>query len=55
MTTLERALAKALTEIVITLDLDDAITPTTAMEVLDPAIALLQNLTEQDLAQPSPN
>ncbi|MDP4505305.1 hypothetical protein [Nonomuraea turcica] len=50
MTTLERTLAKALTEIVISLDLsdDDAITPEAAMEVLQPVIALLQDLPEQD-------
>ncbi|GAA3684163.1 hypothetical protein GCM10022224_056010 [Nonomuraea antimicrobica] len=44
MTPLERILAKALTEIVIRLDLsdDDAITPEATMEVLRPVIALLQ-------------
>ncbi|MFI7641638.1 hypothetical protein [Nonomuraea sp. NPDC049400] len=52
MTTLERTLAKALTEIVIQLDLsdDDAITPDATMEVLEPMIALLQDLPEQGLA-----
>jgi hypothetical protein len=30
------------------LDLDDALTPETAMQVLDPVIALLQDLTEPD-------
>ncbi|TDD02961.1 hypothetical protein E1292_22290 [Nonomuraea deserti] len=50
MTPLERTLAKALTEVVIRLDGgdDDAITPTAAMEVLKPVIALLQDLPEQD-------
>ncbi|TMR88827.1 hypothetical protein [Nonomuraea basaltis] len=48
MTTLERTLAKALTEIVIRLDLsaDDAIAPEVAMEVLQPVIALLRDLPE---------
>ncbi|GAA3645747.1 hypothetical protein GCM10022224_005530 [Nonomuraea antimicrobica] len=47
---LERTLAKALTEIVITLDRsdDDAITPEATMQVLEPVIALLQDLSEQD-------
>jgi hypothetical protein len=50
MTTLERTLAKALTEIVIGLDLsdDDAIAPEAMMELLQPMIALLQDLSEQD-------
>ncbi|MEV1176103.1 hypothetical protein [Nonomuraea sp. NPDC049784] len=50
MTPLERTLARALTEIVIRLDLsdDDAITPEATMEVLEPVIALLQDLPEQD-------
>ncbi|MET8008223.1 hypothetical protein [Nonomuraea glycinis] len=50
MTPLERALAKALTEVVIRLDLsdDDAITPEATMEVLQPVIALLQDLPKQD-------
>ena len=50
MTVLERTLAKALTEIVIQLDLsdDDVITPEATMEVLQPVIALLQDLPEQD-------
>ncbi|WP_327581906.1 hypothetical protein OHA25_38920 [Nonomuraea sp. NBC_00507] len=50
MTTLERTLAKALTEIVIRLDLsdDDAIAPGAAMQVLAPVIALLHELPEQD-------
>ncbi|GAA3625697.1 hypothetical protein GCM10022419_134100 [Nonomuraea rosea] len=50
MTTLERTLAKALTEIVIWLDLsdDDAIRPEATMEVLEPVIALLQRLPGQD-------
>lgn len=40
MTPLERTLARALTEIVIRLDLsdDDAITPEATMEVLEPVI-----------------
>jgi hypothetical protein len=50
MTTLERILAKALTEIVIRLDLsdDDAIAPGAAMQVLAPVIALLHELPEKD-------
>ncbi|WP_327590532.1 hypothetical protein OHA25_28600 [Nonomuraea sp. NBC_00507] len=50
MTTLERALAKALTEIVIGLDLsaDDAIAPEAAMEVLQPVIDLLHDLPKQN-------
>ena len=50
MTTLERTLAQALTEIVIELDLgdDDAITPEATMRVLQPVIALLQDLPAQD-------
>ncbi|WP_202639002.1 hypothetical protein [Bailinhaonella thermotolerans] len=46
----ERTLAKALTEVVIRLDLsgDDAITPEATMEVLQPVIALLQDLSDQD-------
>ncbi|MEV1175835.1 hypothetical protein [Nonomuraea sp. NPDC049784] len=50
MTTLERTLAKALTEIVIRLDHsdDDSLTPEAAMEVLQPMIALLQDLPKQD-------
>ncbi|MGP3918976.1 hypothetical protein [Nonomuraea sp. 10N515B] len=49
MTTLERTLAKALTEIVIRLDLseDDAIVEA-SMQLLEPVIALLQDLSEQD-------
>jgi hypothetical protein len=49
MTTLERTLAKALTEIVIRLDLseDDAIAEA-SMQLLVPVIALLQDLSEQD-------
>ncbi|MEV6039950.1 hypothetical protein AB0L65_53185 [Nonomuraea sp. NPDC052116] len=49
-TTLERTLAKALTEIVIRLDLsdDDVIRPEATMEVLEPVIALLQRLPGQD-------
>ncbi|MGW4959965.1 hypothetical protein ACWEPL_22335 [Nonomuraea sp. NPDC004186] len=49
-TTLERALAKALTEIVIWFDLsdDDVIGPEATMEVLEPVIALLQRLPGQD-------
>ncbi|MBB5782243.1 hypothetical protein [Nonomuraea jabiensis] len=49
MTTLERTLAKALTEIVIWLDLseDDAIAEA-SMQLLEPVIALLQDLSEQD-------
>ncbi|MER5422815.1 hypothetical protein [Streptosporangium roseum] len=48
--TLERTLAKALTEIVIRLDLsgDDATTPKATMEVLQPVVDLLQNLPAQD-------
>ncbi|NBF00084.1 hypothetical protein FE391_41980 [Nonomuraea sp. KC401] len=50
MTPLERTLARALTEVVIRLDHsdDDAITPEATMEVLEPVIALLQNLPAQD-------
>ncbi|MGV9601183.1 hypothetical protein ACWDR1_31425 [Streptosporangium sandarakinum] len=49
MTPLERTHARALTEVVIRLDLsDDAITPETATEVLKPVIALLQRLPGQD-------
>ncbi|MFI7708423.1 hypothetical protein [Nonomuraea sp. NPDC049480] len=50
MTVLERTLAKALTEVVIRLDLsdDDAITPEATMEVLEPVVALLQRLPGQD-------
>ncbi|MFI7644332.1 hypothetical protein [Nonomuraea sp. NPDC049400] len=50
MTTLERTLAKALTEIVIRLDLsdDDAIASEATVEVLQPVINLLQDLPEQD-------
>jgi hypothetical protein len=49
MTTLEHTLAKALTEIVIRLDLseDDAIAKA-SMQLLEPVIALLQDLPEQD-------
>lgn len=49
MTTLESTLAKALTEIVIRLDLsaDDAIAEG-SMQLLEPVIALLQDLSEQD-------
>lgn len=54
--TLEHTLAKALTEIVIRLDLsgDDAITPEATMEVLQPVIALLEDLPAQD-RKPSPS
>jgi hypothetical protein len=48
MTTLEHVLARALTEIVTTLDLDDVFTPESTMAVLDPVTALLQDLTEAD-------
>ncbi|MFG1710454.1 hypothetical protein ACFLIM_45535 [Nonomuraea sp. M3C6] len=50
MTTLERTLAKALTEIVITLDHseDGAIAPEATMQLLEPVITLLQDLPEQD-------
>ncbi|WP_431904836.1 hypothetical protein [Nonomuraea sp. bgisy101] len=50
MTTLERTLAKPLTEIVIWLDLsdDDVIRPEATMEVLEPVIALRQRLPGQD-------
>ncbi|MEV4020629.1 hypothetical protein AB0J35_60155 [Nonomuraea angiospora] len=43
-------LAKALTEIVVRLDLsdDDAITPAATMEVLEPVITLLQEFPERD-------
>ncbi|MCA2226106.1 hypothetical protein [Nonomuraea aurantiaca] len=43
-------LAKALTDVVVRLDLsdDDAITPEATMEVLEPVIALLQDLSEED-------
>ncbi|MEO3807220.1 hypothetical protein [Nonomuraea sp. B1E8] len=46
---LERTLARALTEIVIGLDLseDDAIAPEAAMKVLQPLTTLLQDLSEQ--------
>ncbi|MFC5831139.1 hypothetical protein [Nonomuraea insulae] len=49
MTTLERTLAKALTEIVIRLDLsdDDAIAES-SMQLLEPVITLLQELSAQD-------
>ncbi|MFG6195094.1 hypothetical protein [Nonomuraea sp. JJY05] len=49
MTTLERTLAKALMEIVIGLDLseDDAIAEA-SMQLLEPVITLLQDLSEQD-------
>lgn len=50
MTRLERTLARAFTEVVIRLDLsdDDAITPEATMEVIEPVIALLQDLPEND-------
>jgi hypothetical protein len=50
MTPLERTLARALTEVVIRLDLsdDDAITPEATTEVIEPVAALLQELSEQD-------
>ncbi|WP_431920840.1 hypothetical protein [Nonomuraea jabiensis] len=50
MTPLERTLARALTEVVIRLDLsdDDAITPEATMQVIDPVSLLLQDLSEQD-------
>ncbi|MBF8193117.1 hypothetical protein ITP53_47110 [Nonomuraea sp. K274] len=50
MTPLERTLAKALTEVVIRLDLsdDDAITPEATMQVIEPVAVLLQDLSEQD-------
>ncbi|TMR90886.1 hypothetical protein [Nonomuraea basaltis] len=50
MTPLERTLAKALTEVVIRLDLsdDDAITPAATMQVIEPVSLLLQDLSEQD-------
>jgi hypothetical protein len=49
MTTLERTLAKTLTEIVIRLDLseDEAIAEA-SMRLLEPVITLLQDLSEQD-------
>ncbi|MEU7749876.1 hypothetical protein [Nonomuraea sp. NPDC049158] len=49
MTTLERTLAKALTEIVIRLDLsEDGAIAEASMQLLEPVIALLQDLSEQD-------
>jgi hypothetical protein len=50
MTPLEHTLARALTEVVIRLDLsdDDAITPEATMQVIEPVAALLQELSEQD-------
>jgi hypothetical protein len=50
MTPLEHTLAKALTEIIIWLDLsdDDIIRPEATMEVLEPVIVLLQRLPGQD-------
>jgi hypothetical protein len=50
VTTLERTLARALTEVVIRLDLsdDDAITPEATMQVIEPVAVLLQDLSEQD-------
>ncbi|MFD1541752.1 hypothetical protein [Nonomuraea guangzhouensis] len=50
MTPLEHTLAKALTEVVIRLDLsdDDAITPEATMQVIEPVAALLQDLPERD-------
>ncbi|TDD12879.1 hypothetical protein [Nonomuraea diastatica] len=58
MTSIERTLAKALTEIVIRLDLsdDDAITPAATMQVIEPVAVLLQELSGQDrqaLADPT--
>ncbi|MFI6991733.1 hypothetical protein [Nonomuraea wenchangensis] len=49
MTTLERAFARALTEIVIRLDLseDDAIAEA-SMQLLEPVIAILHDLLEPD-------
>jgi hypothetical protein len=54
MTPLERTLAKALTEVVIRLDLSnhDAITPAGTMEVIEPVAVLLQELSAQDPASP---
>ncbi|MEU7742990.1 hypothetical protein [Nonomuraea sp. NPDC049158] len=50
MTPLERTLAKALTEIVIWLDLsdDNVIRPEATIKVLEPVVALLQDLPAQD-------
>ncbi|MGI5292986.1 hypothetical protein ACQEVF_58085 [Nonomuraea polychroma] len=50
MTTLERTLTKALTEIVIGLDHadDDAVTPEAAMALLNPVIVLLDGLCDED-------
>lgn len=50
MTTLERMLTKALMEIVIGLDDsdDDAIAPEAIMSQLDPAVALLDELSDDD-------
>ncbi|GAA3667370.1 hypothetical protein GCM10022224_034450 [Nonomuraea antimicrobica] len=50
MTPLEHTLARALTEIVIRLDLSDdaAITPAATMQVIEPVAVLLQDLSEQD-------
>ncbi|WP_162795137.1 hypothetical protein [Nonomuraea lactucae] len=47
MTPLERTLAKALTEVVIRLDLSDnnAITPEGTMQVIEPVIAILDDLS----------
>jgi hypothetical protein len=50
MTPLERTLARALTEVVIRLDLSDdaAITPEATMQVIEPMAVLLQDLSAQD-------
>ncbi|MEV4172465.1 hypothetical protein [Nonomuraea sp. NPDC049709] len=50
MTPLERTLAKALTEIVIWLDLSDAddIAPEATIKVLEPVVILLQDLSDQN-------
>jgi hypothetical protein len=49
MTPLERTLAKALTEIIIWLDLsDDDVIAEASMQLLEPVIALLQDLPAQD-------
>jgi hypothetical protein len=49
MTPLERILAKAITEVVIRLDLsaNGAITPAATMQVIEPVAVLLQELSEQ--------
>ncbi|MEU0566869.1 hypothetical protein ABZ297_15965 [Nonomuraea sp. NPDC005983] len=50
MTDVERVLARALTEIVVSLDLsdDDEIDPDVATGILEPVAALLQNAPAED-------